>query len=45
MTEFTYERLKALGFDVAFEKSDDDGYKVKALAGANAKKLFDITER
>jgi len=45
MTEFTYERLKALGYDVTFEKFGDDGHKVKALAGANSKKLFDIIER
>ena len=45
MTEFTYERLKALGFDVTFEKFGDDGHKVKALAGTKAKKLFDIIER
>ena len=45
MTEFTYECLNALGFDVTFEKFGDDGHTVKALAGANAKKLFDIIER
>ena len=44
MTEFTYERLKALDVDVTLDKFGDDGHKVKALADAKTKKLFDMIE-
>lgn len=45
MTKFTHERLKALGIDVTFQEFGDNGHKVKALTGANAKLLYDTIER
>jgi len=45
MMDFTAERLKAVGVDVHYQTFPGEGHKVDAIAGPNAKTLFDILER
>jgi len=45
MTDFTAERLKAIGVDVQYKVFAAKGHKVTELVGPNAKVLFDALER
>jgi hypothetical protein len=45
MMDLTHERLKKLGVNVRYKVFKAEGHKVKGLAGANSKVLFDALER